>query len=516
MSTRTTCVFKHVVRVDIFYRTVYDVFEHIGSAFKYFEILTNEMKKEYLMMTSDKKESIKVTNSRYRLNYHIMGPNGWINDPNGLSYFKGYYHVFFQHHPYSADWGPMHWGHARSKDLIHWESLPIALFPDTPQDADGCFSGSAIVVDDKLYLMYTGHVLSNPDDPDSYTQNQNIAFSSDGINFQKSIYNPVIPTPPDDNSKDFRDPKIWYANNHWFSIIGSKNKSGLGRALLYSSQNLKTWSFLGSLAEAKNADAEGYVWECPDFFKLDGSDILIVSPQGIKPKGNKYKNLFQTGYYVGDFDYKSMNFNHNSFSELDYGHDFYAPQSFQAPDGRRILLGWMNMWESDMPEKVDGWAGALTFPRELNLINNKLHMNPIEEIQQLRTHKIAEGNYSQYNSIVLPNNSVEYLGTFDAKSDVQICIKNIENNEIFILKISSELNQASLQKYNDFEPRVANLSLEKQFDIHILIDSSSAEIFINNGEAVFTERFYDEHDLFIETSTSENDFQINAFQLSIQ
>lgn len=466
------------------------------------------------MLTTGKKDKIKISNNRYRLNYHIMGPSGWINDPNGLSYFNGYYHVFFQHHPYSADWGPMHWGHVRSKDLIHWEPLPIALFPDTSQDSDGCFSGSAIVVDNKLYLMYTGHLLSDPNDPDSYTQNQNIAVSTDGINFRKSEYNPVIPGPPEDNDKDFRDPKVWYINNQWFSVIGSKNMDGLGRVLLYSSKNLRAWSYLGPLAEAQNVDAEGYVWECPDFFELDGSNVLIVSPQGMKPQGNKYKNLFQTGYFVGDFDYNTMNFNHNTFSELDHGHDFYAPQTFQAPDGRRILFGWMDMWESDMPEKEDGWAGALTFPRELHLINNKIHMEPIDDIQQLRTHKIAEGNYSQYKSIVLPDHSAEYLGTFDANSDVQVCIKTIENNEVFNLEISSESNQASLQKYNDPEPRVASLNLGKKFDIHILIDSSSAEIFINSGEVVFTERFYDEHDLFIETYTKENDFQINAFQLA--
>lgn len=310
-----------------------------------------------------------ITNDRYRLNYHVTAPSGWMNDPNGFSFFKGYYHIFYQYHPNSVKWGPMHWGHARSKDLVHWERLPIALRPGDSEDKDGCFSGSAIVKDDRLYLIYTGHNLKNENNSDDYWQNQNLAVSEDGITFKKCEANPIIPEPPIDNAADFRDPKIWFDNNKWFVILGSKNNKGLGRVLLYSSTDLKKWDYIGPIATAKSIDTEGYVWECPDFFKINGQDILIMSPQGIKAKDLKYRNFYQTGYLIGKFDQVTNKFVHGEFHELDYGHDFYATQTMLAPDGRRLMFAWMDMWESEMPEQADGWAGALTFPRELHLKN---------------------------------------------------------------------------------------------------------------------------------------------------
>ena len=162
---------------------------------------------------------IEVTNERYRLGYHVMAKSGWINDPNGFCYFKGYYHIFYQHHPYSADWGPMHWGHARSKDLVHWEDLPIALTPGSKEDKDGCFSGSAIVKDDTLYLFYTGHHYYGDNDPEHFWQNQNMAYSIDGVNFTKYEHNPVIASEPEDNTHHFRDPKVWEDNGKYYMIL---------------------------------------------------------------------------------------------------------------------------------------------------------------------------------------------------------------------------------------------------------------------------------------------------------
>jgi beta-fructofuranosidase len=456
-----------------------------------------------------------ITNDRYRLNYHVTAPSGWMNDPNGFSFFKGYYHIFYQYHPNSVKWGPMHWGHARSKDLVHWERLPIALRPGDSEDKDGCFSGSAIVKDDRLYLIYTGHNLKNENNSDDYWQNQNLAVSEDGITFKKCEANPIIPEPPIDNAADFRDPKIWFDNNKWFVILGSKNNKGLGRVLLYSSTDLKKWDYIGPIATAKSIDTEGYVWECPDFFKINGQDILIMSPQGIKAKDLKYRNFYQTGYLIGKFDQVTNKFVHGEFHELDYGHDFYATQTMLAPDGRRLMFAWMDMWESEMPEQADGWAGALTFPRELHLKNNKLCMTPIREIDQLREKQLIDETKFESNDNILdiPIKSVEYKGKFNAQDDVEVKLLTADHDLLISIKYEATTNKFILHKYNDELAREAIVMPSKVTDIHLLLDKSSVEIFANEGEACFSERIYNEKKVYIETVSTSSDYSIEAYQL---
>lgn len=432
-------------------------------------------------------EKITLNNDRYRLGYHISAPAGWINDPNGFCYFKGYYHIFYQYHPFSADWGPMHWGHARSKDLVHWESLPLAIAPDTKADEDGCFSGSAIVKDDTLYLIYTGHHYYGDNDPDHFWQNQNLAYSHDGINFTKYAKNPIIAHEPTDNTHHFRDPKVFKKDDNYYMVLGSQAKDKVGRAIMYHSSDLKNWQYLGPFAKAKAN--EGYMWECPDFFNMGGKDILLFSPQGIKAQGEKYLNLFQTGYFVGDYDLQTNTFTHNDFSEIDSGHDFYASQTTLTPDGRRIVFGWMDMWESDFPEKEDGWAGALTLPRELKLKDNKLYMSPLKEMSQLRTAELSSFSETLTEEKLLCANEKQI--ELDLKLDV---------NEMFSLSLKDQAEKVLLKldydkKAHKFtltkgDQRFSTIKDSKTIDLNIFIDTSSIEIFINDGEAVFTERFY--------------------------
>lgn len=329
-------------------------------------------------------ENISLKNRRFRLGYHLMAPSGWINDPNGFCYFEGHYHIFYQYHPYSAKWGPMHWGHARSKDLVHWESLPPALIPGDVEDKDGCFSGSAVIKDEMMYLLYTGHHYYGDGDPEHFWQNQNLAYSQDGFHFQKYAGNPIIAAAPEDNTHHFRDPKVWEHGGEYYMILGSQNQQGLGRAILYRSQDLKSWDYVSSMSESKSIEEEGFMWECPDFFNLEGKDILLFSPQGIKESPKEHLNLYNLGYFVGKLDYETGKYQRGAFKELDKGFDFYATQTMEAPDGRRIAFAWMAMWESSMPEQKDGWAGALTIPRELILKDDHLYMRPVKELLALR------------------------------------------------------------------------------------------------------------------------------------
>lgn len=472
-------------------------------------------------MQIDEAKVIKVTNERYRLNYHLSPNSGWMNDPNGFVYFKGYYHIFYQYYPYDSQWGPMHWGHARSHDLIHWEQLPAALVPGDREDEDGCFSGSAIVKDDKLFLIYTGHHYYDKNDPDNFWQNQNLAFSSDGVHFTKYENNPIIATPPKDNTIHFRDPKVWEHDGKYYVVIGSQNEEKLGRILMYISNDLFEWEFKGTIAESKSSFEEGFMWECPDLFRLNGKDILLFSPQGIKAQKQKYLNLFQTGYFIGDFNYQKANYKHHEFVELDHGHDFYATQTMLAPDGRRIVFGWMDMWEANMPEQADGWAGALTLPRELTLKDDHLYMNPVEEVKNIRTEKafkkitdMNECSFGKFNKRGLEldfvfENLYEKLGNFEF-------ILRSEKENKFYLKMNFSTGNVTLYKKGKDPYRYASFSNKESGNLRVFMDASSIEIFINDGETVFSERLYFDESTEI-LIRKDNKLNINAevYELNI-
>jgi beta-fructofuranosidase len=438
---------------------------------------------------------IPVTNHRYRLKYHFSAPSGWMNDPNGLAYFKGFYHVFYQYYPYDSSWGPMHWGHARSKDLLHWENLPVALVPGDIEDEDGCFSGSAIVKDNKLFLIYTGHHYYDKNDQDNFWQNQNIAISEDGIHFKKYEKNPVISNPPSDNTQHFRDPKVWEHDGIYYLIVGSQNSEKLGRILLYKSKDLLNWQYNGVVTVAKNIKNDGFMWECPDLFRLNGRDILLFSPQGIERQKNRFLNLYQTGYFIGKFNYLNSQLKHGSFEELDKGHDFYATQTFIAPDGRRILFGWMDMWEASMPEKRDGWAGALTLPRELILHDSKIYMLPVSETKSLRRKKVLDQSLSvsdtkldlsntKHLEINLQANFEEWLGSY-----FEVYLKTTDDKEMS-LTFNTKTCLLTLFRSGPDPYRYGKTLQNKKIKIRIFIDTSSVEFFINDGEVVFSERFY--------------------------
>lgn len=457
------------------------------------------------MKRIDPNRLVHVTNRRYRQHFHIQTPAGWLNDPNGLCYFKGYYHVFYQFHPYSAEWGPMHWGHVRSKDLVHWEQLPVALVPGDPEDSGGCFSGSAIVKAGRLYLIYTGHHYYGDHDLDHFWENQNVAYSDDGIHFTKYAGNPVI-SAPQDNTKHFRDPKVWLYDGQYYLVIGSQDAvDHLGRILLYRSADLLHWQALGPIFRSKDASTEGYMWECPDFFRLNGQDVLVCSPMGIKATPHRFLNENQVAYFTGQLDYQQPHYAGGKLAEVDCGHNFYAPQSFLTPDGRWVQFGWMSSFSQSMPEQADGWAGCLTVPREVILTDHHLGTIPVKELASLRQATLFDQPLivDRTNELSQGGQHCEVQLTVPFADGGQFSWALVTGDHPLVsLDYNHESGWVTVHQDGQKSDRYAHLGPVDQLNLQILVDTSSVEIFINHGAATFTERYYTEEPVTYQLNSS--------------
>lgn len=430
-------------------------------------------------------------NPQWYPSYHLAAQAGWMNDPNGLVWFDGWYHAFYQHHPYSTQWGPMHWGHARSQDLVHWEHLPVALAPEGPADKDGCFSGSAVVDGQTLALIYTGHKFhGSQETDDNLYQVQCLATSGDGIHFQR--HGMIIDTPP--GLHHFRDPKVWREGEYWYMVVGSR-VDDTGQVRLYRSSDLHQWQDEGILAEAK--PNMGYMWECPDFFVLGDKRVLMFSPQGLAADGYERRNLFQSGYLLGEWQPGQAFIHNEQFIELDNGHDFYAPQSFLSPDGRRIVIGWLDMWESPMPEQQDGWAGMLSLPRELSLgENNRVMIKPIAEVTTLRGRHIPITAHRLKNQSVLVAADAQMM---ELLIKWQVNESPAEQYGILMgdglrIYVDNQAQRLVLERcYPEFSlvgTRSIALPTSHILSLRIFIDRSSVEVFVNDGEACLSSRIY--------------------------
>ena len=451
-----------------------------------------------------KQNKYKV-NSEYRLNYHLMGEYGWINDPNGFIQYKEMYHLFYQHNPYESVWGPMHWGHAISKDLIKWDYLPVALAPDEDFDRDGCFSGSEIEKDDKLYLMYTGHAHTGPNMKEDYKQLQCLAYSQDGIDFTKIKKNPVIDSyevPENSSKKDIRDPKTYKVGDYYYTFLGSNDKCGKGQVLMYKSSDLITWKFVNIIA--KSHGELGDNWECPDLFPLKNKDILIVSPQYLKVSNVDFTNIYSCVYMIGNLDYNAGKFEYNDFYPVDYGFNFYAPQTTIDSKGRRIMVGWMTMWEKEYPTHSNGhnWAGAMTIPREIILKDNRLYFKPIDEIEKYRRNEVVlkDIKLSGEKTFDIYGDSYELQVIYDAKEASEFGLKLRVNNheetvlsyrkkdEMFILNI----DKSGIKPKGERRTKIS--LIDNKLNLRIFVDKCSIEVFINNGEKVMTSLIYPSKD----------------------
>lgn len=419
-------------------------------------------------------------NTMYRFKFHAMPEYGWMNDPNGLVFYRGNYHIFYQHHPYDSVWGPMHWGHMISKDLVKFEYLPIALAPDQ-DDETGCFSGGAIVDqnnNEKMHLFYTKHY----DKDGVIIERQGLATTTDGIHFVKH-HEPIIDLEmiaPYGSIKDTRDPFPFYENGNYYVILGSKDKQDQGKFLIYTSKDLKTFSFHDEIVDPimKHSMAE-----CPDLVKFEDEDLFLFS----KIDFLKHENKNTSEYFIGHFDIENKNYQYKHHGLIDSGHHFYAPQTLKDDQNRVIMIGWMEIWGDPHVTHNLGheWQGALTFPREISIRNHKLYQYPIEDIIKYRGKSISF------------NHGIEVDKCFDLEiecTDLPFSIRFSDPNNIYnYFEIGFKNHQFYVEGknlvMNPLSKKVSKYPYDK-IELRILVDLSSIEIFINQGVEAFTSRVY--------------------------
>lgn len=456
-----------------------------------------------------------VSGCPFRTKFHIMPPVGWMNDPNGLCQFQGIFHVYFQYSPLNVHGGGGYWGHCTSRDLLHWEYQDPVLTTDIPEDRSGVYSGSALCEHGKMYLFYTGNV-KLPGDYD-YTDSGRISSqimveSTDGQQMSGKKLLLGMEDYPRQITAHVRDPKVWKEGEDYFMILGARERGTTedsdgkrldkGGVLIYRSKDMRNWKFH---REIMPETPFGYMWECPDLFDLDGERILSFCPQGLKTEAERFQNVYQSGYSLlsksGDPE--------KTFTEWDMGFDFYAPQTFLSEDGRRILIGWAGVPDTENTHRnlsvVNGWQHCLTLPRELSLHNGNVFQKPVRELYDLewKEAEISRGRFDWSGRTV----RLEMSEIDKSPREVKVMVGS-ENNGLTIqikgdrTELSFLGNGTKAECGGGRERRIGHTEGPVR-DLTVLIDSSIVEIFVNGGERVFTTRIYlkkEERELLVEGS----------------
>jgi Beta-fructosidases (levanase/invertase) len=453
----------------------------------------------------------KYYSEPYRPQFHFSPEANWMNDPNGMIYHDGVYHLFYQHYPDDTVWGPMHWGHAVSKDLVHWEHKPIALYPD---EHGLIFSGSAVV--DKqntsgfatngetpLVAIFTYHNMDGEKAGRTDFQTQGIAYSLDnGETWTKYEGNPVI---GNEDIKDFRDPKVtWHEDSKkWILTLVAGD-----HAQFYTSPNLKDWALSGQFGQEYGA--HGGVWECPDLFPLqvegesESKWVLLISINPGAPNGGS-----GTQYFIGEFDGKTFTTDQKEPKWVDYGADNYAGVTYNnEPNGDRIFIGWMSNWTYARDTPTEKWRSSMTVPRKLKLkkIGSEYYLTnyPISGMDVLASSELSKTwivgpSETTTKTIEGMNQSVTQLKT--TSKDFSINFKNALG-ETLVLTLDADNNQFILDRrksgkvdfQEDFGNKIHIAPLQlldgDDLELKILLDQSSIEVFINDGLLVMTEQIF--------------------------
>lgn len=451
-------------------------------------------------------------NNRWYPAFHIASNGGWINDPNGLCQYNGRWHVFYQLHPYGTQWGPMHWGHVSSADMLTWQREPIAMAPTLPEERDGVFSGSAVVDDSgDLRFYYTGHVMLNGEDAENGTREVQMLAKADGSDVHHlRKFGLAVDFPEDLVFNDFRDPKVWKQDDVWFMIVGAQSKEHRGQILLFTSADMEAWNYERILFE--HPDPNVFMLECPDFFPLAAPDgkqrwIICFSAMGSKPSGFMNRNVNNAGYMIGSWQPGKAFTPESEFRLWDWGHNYYAPQSFESEDGRRMMYGWMSPMVQPIPMQDDGWCGNLTLPREVYLgEDGDVHTVPAHELLGLRSDtttwdamQLASG---EERTILDNAEAVELELDIDLSQTTAeragVKLHCTEDGAYTYVAYDAQMGRVILDRgacsNGDRGYRAAPLSnaeLEAQhIRLRIFIDRGCVEVYVNDGSQVLSSYSY--------------------------
>lgn len=436
----------------------------------------------------------------WRLKFHLMPPTGWLNDPNGLCQRDGVYHVFFQYSPFDPCGGEKFWGHYTSRNLTDWEYEGVCLAPDEPFDRSGVYSGSCLVKDGIMYLFYTGNVKLQGD-YDYVTRgreaNTVLVESRDGRTFGEKKLLLTNEDYPADYTLHIRDPKVFALDDKYYMILGGRKKSGCGAALLYESGDLQNWRYCRELTTPAKF---GYMWECPDLFRIGEKWFLSLSPQGLPRGEQEFQNVYTAGYFQVNGDFRS-GCRLENFREWDKGFDFYAPQTFTEENGRTLLVAWAGLPDAEEeyvnPTVADGWQHALTVPRVIREQNGRLLQYPAAELEALRgkRREVKAGETVCADSafdLIVPvsdkSSGVREAGNCKLSITIDGVLRFAWDGKEVVLSFTDAAGEGQTGAGRGRRQRRAAIPDMKE--IRVLADTSLIEIYINHGEEVFTTRFY--------------------------
>lgn len=438
---------------------------------------------------------------------HLRAPGNWMNDPNGFIYYKGKYHLFYQYFPYAPVWGTMHWGHAVSEDLVHWEHLGIALFPTKAYDQNGVFSGSAIDKDGRLHLYYSAvryletdaeniHVAPN----DHYETSQAMIVSEDGYHFDnwkdKRKIIPVVMDEETANRAHTRDPKVWKDGEHYYMVLGSTYKEQGGRVLFYRSKDAVEWEYVNQC----RSSSFGRILECPDLFETNGEYVFIGSPMSVTEDGLEYAH--QAMCTLADYDASTCEMTLKRKMQLiDHGMDLYAPQTNIDRDGRRVMIAWMRMpKEVENPESLP-WRGMMCLPRVIEVENGQICFRVHPEVEKYfdkEAEQLPDEIHPSHNDIPVQMYYPE--GSYDIPFPMPYRLKAVlkEGQELHIggyrLWIEDDRVRADRSRvYKGIEGYRLTGSTPKlggRYELDIFVDHNLIETFVNGGQYVLSHVVY--------------------------
>lgn len=421
-----------------------------------------------------------------REQYHFCPYKNWINDPNGLCWYQGYYHMYYQANPHTQQWDQMYWGHAASRDCVHWVHLPYALEPqeellNSADGKGGAFSGSAVVLDDRIRFYLTRHFGPQEDSEEETVQYQTMVESANSIHFGEEKR--IIDKPGSEFSFNFRDPKVIWHEGCWNMVLGTRINN-VPSVVLYQSDDGEAWSYRGVLLEEKTEGV--YTFECPDLFWLDGKAVLTGAWMFYSDEQGR---LQPTYYYIGSC--RDEKFVVEQRGLYNFAGNYYAVQSFEH-EGRRIAVGWVSDFYNEHCPEINGANGSMAIPRELHVKNGKLYQKPVEEIYRLKGRCYC--NISGQNISLRHLNKNAYYAklAFSADTDFEILLGKKADAQITLIRSGKELRIETQGVKSHFVKCETQLeSIEK---LEIFVDHRLIEVFINDGEETATKLFYLEED----------------------